>query len=50
MTPLELVLASILALLLLWIAYKIGKFVLRLCAGLLVLGAAAYLLWHFVLR
>lgn len=46
----ELAGATILALLALWIAYKIGKFVLRLLAGLLVLALAIYLLWWFFTR
>lgn len=37
-------------LLLLWIAYKIGKIVLRILAGLLFLGLIGYALWFFLLR
>jgi len=35
-------------LLLLWIAYKIGKILLRILAGLAFLGLVAYLLWRFL--
>ncbi len=47
---LELSTIAILALLALWIAYKIGRFVLRLLAGLLVLALVIYLLWWFFTR
>lgn len=50
MKTLELSTIAILALLALWIAYKIGRFVLRLLAGLLVLALVIYLLWWFFTR
>lgn len=33
---------------LLWVAYRIGKVVLRLAVGLLVLGAAAFAIWRLL--
>ncbi len=34
----------------LWVAYRIGKVILRLAVGLVFLGLIAFALWHFVLR
>jgi hypothetical protein len=36
--------------LMLWLAYRIGKVILRLAVGLVFLGLIAFALWHFVLR
>lgn len=36
--------------LLLWIAYRIGRIVLRVLAGLLFLGLLGYGVWYFFLR
>lgn len=49
MTPLQAVLLGILLFALLWVAYKIGKIILRIAAGLLFLGLAAYVVWRFLL-
>lgn len=50
MKPLHLAAYIVLALLGIWIAYKIGKFLLRLVVGLAVLGMAAFVVWHFLHR
>jgi hypothetical protein len=36
--------------LVLWLAYKIGKVVLRVMAGLAFLGLILLAVWHFFLR
>lgn len=47
MTPLHAALLGILLFALLWVAYKIGQIILRIAAGLLFLGLAAYVVWRF---
>jgi len=49
-TPFQLVVGLVLALFVLWIAYKIGKVILRVVAGLLFLGLAGYGIWYLFLR
>lgn len=49
MTPLQGALIGVALFVLLWIAYKIGKIILRIAAGLLFLGLAAYVVWRFFL-
>ena len=34
----------------LWLAYRIGKVILRVVAGLAFLGLIAFALYHFLLR
>lgn len=34
----------------LWLAYRIGRVILRVTVGLVFLGLIAFALWHFVLR
>ena len=34
----------------LWLAYRIGRVILRITVGLAFLGLIAFALWHFVLR
>ncbi len=48
MTHLQIALLALLSLGILWAAYKIGKFLLRLVLGLAVLAAAAYGLWRIL--
>lgn len=36
--------------LLLWVAYKIGRVVLRVLAGLAFLAAAAFVVWYLFLK
>lgn len=50
MSAIQLTLGILLLLLVLWIAYKIGKIVVRILAGLLFLGLVGYALWYFLLR
>lgn len=50
MSGFQLVLGVLALVLVLWIAYKIGKIVLRILAGLLFLGLVGYALWYFLLR
>jgi len=50
MSAIQLTLGILALLLVLWIAYKIGKIVLRILAGLLFLGLIGYALWYFLLR
>jgi len=45
----EIVLLSFCTLVILWVAYKIVKVALRILLGLVVLGLAGYLVWHFLL-
>lgn len=50
MSPLNTLLAVLALVLILWIAYKIGKILLRILAGLLFLGLLGYGVWYFFLR
>lgn len=49
MTPLQGALLGAALFVLLWIAYKIGKIILRIAAGLLFLGLVSYAVWRFLL-
>lgn len=49
MTSWQAILAGILLFAVLWIAYKIGKILLRIAVGLLFLGLVAYAVWRFLL-
>lgn len=42
--------AALLGLLVLWVAWKIGRLVLRLAAGLAMLGLIGLILWYLFLR
>jgi len=50
MTTTQTVIAVFLLLLVLWVAYKIGKVILRVVAGLLFLGLAGYGIWYLLIR
>lgn len=50
LSPWMLVVAVIVAGFVLYAAYKIGKFVLRVLAGLLFLAALAAVVWHLFFR
>ena len=50
MNPLQIVILVSLLVLVLWVAYKIGKVVLRILAGLLFLSLALYAVWYLFLR
>ncbi|BDU72472.1 hypothetical protein [Mesoterricola silvestris] len=50
MTPTQTVIAVILLVLVLWVAYRIGKVILQVVAGLLFLGLAGYGIWYLLIR
>ena len=50
MTPLQMGIAFVILVLVLWFAYRIGTVILRVVAGLLFLGLAAYGIWYLFLR
>lgn len=50
MTTTQTVIAVILLFLVLWVAYRIGKVILRVVAGLLFLGLACYGIWYLLIR
>jgi hypothetical protein len=41
---------GVVLLLVLWLAYKIGKIILRIVAGLLFLGLVGYGIWYLFVR
>jgi hypothetical protein len=45
-TPM-MIIGGIVLLALLWLAYKIGKILIRIVLGLAALGLLIWLLWHF---
>ncbi|BDU76555.1 hypothetical protein [Mesoterricola sediminis] len=49
-SPVQLVVGLVLVLFVLWVAYRIGKVILRVVAGLLFLGLAGYGIWYLFLR
>lgn len=50
MSPMNLFLVLSVLFIGLWVAYKIGKAILRILLGLLVLGLLAFAVHHFFLR
>lgn len=50
LTPFQMIIAGAVLLLVLWMAYKIGKVILRIVAGLLFLGLAGYGIWYLFFR
>jgi len=50
LTPFQTVLAVIGLVLLLWVAYRIGKVILRLVAGLLFLGLLVFGIWYLFIK
>jgi hypothetical protein len=44
------IIGAVLLVLVLWLAYRIGKIILRIVAGLLFLGLAGYGIWYLFLR
>ena len=50
LTPFQMVIAGALLFLILWLAYRIGKVILRIVAGLLFLGLAGYGIWYLFNR
>ena len=47
LTPFQMLVGAACLLILLWVAYRIGVVILRLVAGLLVLGLLCYGVWYF---
>jgi hypothetical protein len=50
LTPVQMLLGAACLLLLLWVAYRIGKVILRLVAGLLFLGLLAFGIWYLFIK
>lgn len=50
MSLLQIVILVSLLVLVLWVAYKIGKVVLRILAGLAFIALAFYAIWYLFLR
>jgi len=50
MTPFQMTLAVIGIVLLLWVAYRIGKVILRLVAGFLFLGLLVFGIWYLFIK
>jgi len=44
------ILSALIVLLVLWLAYRVGKFVLRIAAGLAFMALIAALIWYIFLR
>ena len=50
MTPFQTTVAVVCLLLVLWIAYRIGKVILRLVAGLLFIGLLGFGIWYLFIK
>lgn len=50
MNPIKILITLAVLFLVLWLAYKIGKVLLRIVVGLVILGLIAFALWHYFLR
>ena len=50
LTPAQTAIAVVLGVLALWLAYKIGKVILRIVAGLLFLGLVAFGIWYLLIK
>jgi hypothetical protein len=50
MNSIKILIALVVLFLALWLAYKIGKVLLRIVVGLAFLGLIAFALWHYLLR
>lgn len=48
MTVVQIALSALALFVVLWLAYKIGKLVLRIALGLAVLGLIAFIAWSFL--
>jgi len=46
----EMIIIALLILLVLWVAYRIGRIILRIVAGLLFLGLVGYGIWYLFFR
>jgi len=50
LTPFQMVLGGLALVLLLWVAYRIGRVILRLVAGVLFLGLLAFAIWYLFIK
>jgi len=50
LTPTQMVIGAVCLVLVLWLAYRIGRVILRLAFGLLFLVLVAYGIWYLFLR
>ena len=50
LTPFQMTIAAVCLVLLLWVAYRIGRVILRLVAGLLFLGLLVFGIWYLFIR
>jgi len=50
LTPFQMVIGVVCVMLLLWLAYRIGKVILRLVAGMLFLGLLVFGIWYLFIR
>ena len=50
LSPMETLFAVVCLVLVLWLAYRIGRVILRLVAGFLFLGLVVYGFWFFFMK
>jgi len=50
LTPFQMTIAAVCLVLLLWVAYRIGRVILRLVAGLLFLGLLVFGIWYLFIK
>jgi hypothetical protein len=50
LTPFQTVIGVVCLVLLLWLAYRIGKVILRLVAGMLFLGLLVFGIWYLFIK
>lgn len=50
LTPTQTAIAAVVIVLALWLAYKIGKVILRIVAGLLFLGLVGFGIWYLFIK
>jgi hypothetical protein len=50
LTPLQMTIGVLCLVLLLWVAYRIGRVILRLVAGLLFLGLLVFGIWYLFIK
>ena len=50
LTPFQMTIAAACLVLLLWVAYRIGRVILRLVAGLLFLGLLVFGIWYLFIK
>jgi hypothetical protein len=50
LAPWQMAVAAVALVLLLWVAYRIGKVILRVVAGLLFIGLLAFGIWYLFIK